>query len=541
MEDLSDLTALSPVTETFLRERYPLLKLFPYGEDILIYDAKPHFACCLSPVELSVLIAFLRDASPTDCSQSDDAILGAPTIRALYEKFADLRQAGVFLPGPASEISPVDRNAIREQLAYYDANILLRKFCLEVTEECNFRCTYCKRTIAKDFRTHASNRLSEEDAYKGIRYYFGKYTAIFQKLTPEKQALLLQVSPPSLSWYGGEPFLNFRLLQQTAAYFKSLPWRQFGISPADLRFSTNTNLSLMTGEMLRFLVENRVTLFASLDGPAAEHDRCRVFAAGGGTFQTAYANLLKIKQYDPQYFRENVSIYGVYTPEHDYRQCVEFNESIGALLCRHFPAEYAGVFVAEPVAATAQLRRDFADKLARFRQEAQVAADKPDTPLETFASLFPFVALKTDRPSGRNELQLALTCPMGFDNLMLAATGDYLICHKVSGMAIGDCDSGLDLERLIELNRQYNATVNGGGCRSCWLVNFCDVCAASRMAGDHFINPAPAECDYFRLRGEFDFRCFLQLLLEQPDLWRRIEEYRNDRRKFIGIIDVNDF
>ena len=61
------------------------------------------------------------------------------------------------------------------------------------------------------------------------------------------------------------------------------------------------------------------------------------------------------------------------------------------------------------------------------------------------------------------------------------------------------------------------------------------------MAGDHFINPAPAECDYFRLRGEFDFRCFLQLLLEQPDLWRRIEEYRNDRRKFIGIIDVNDF
>ncbi|NMC31143.1 MAG: hypothetical protein GYA36_01620 [Veillonellaceae bacterium] len=541
MDELSDRTALSPLTETFLRERYPLLKLFPYGEDILVYDAKPHFACCLSPAELSVLIAFLRDVSPTDCSQSDDALLGERAIRVLYEKFADLRQAGVFLPGPASEISPVDRTAIREQLAYYDANILLRKFCLEVTEECNFRCTYCKRTIAKDFRTHASNRLSEEDAYKGIRYYFGKYTAIFQKLTPEKQALLLQVSPPSLSWYGGEPFLNFRLLQQTAAYFKSLPWQRFGISPADLRFSTNTNLSVMTGEMLRFLVENRVTLFASLDGPAAEHDRCRVFATGGGTFQTAYANLLKIKQHDPQYFRENVSIYGVYTPEHDYRQCVAFNESIGALLCRHFPAEYAGVFVAEAAAATAQLRRDFADKLDRFRQEARMAADQPEAPLEPFASLFPFVTLKKDRPSGRNELRLSLTCPMGFDNLMLAATGDYLICHKVSGMPIGDCDSGLDLERLIELNRQYNATVNNGGCRSCWLVNFCDVCAASRMAGDHFINPAPAECDYFRLRGEFDFRCFLQLLLEQPDLWRRIEEYRNDRRKFIGIIDVNDF
>ena len=169
MDDLPDRTTLSPVTETFLRERYPLLKLFPYGEDTLIYDAKPHFACCLSPAELSVLIAFLQGESPADCSQSDAALLGEPAIRALYLKFADLRQAGVFLPGPASEISPVDRAAIREQLAYYDANILLRKFCLEVTEECNFRCTYCKRTIAKDFRTHASNRLSEEDAYKGIR------------------------------------------------------------------------------------------------------------------------------------------------------------------------------------------------------------------------------------------------------------------------------------------------------------------------------------------------------------------------------------
>ena len=47
----------------------------------------------------------------------------------------------------------------------------------------------------------------------------------------------------------------------------------------------------MNDEILKFLVDNRVSLFASLDGPGEEHDKCRVFENGEGTFNTAYNNL----------------------------------------------------------------------------------------------------------------------------------------------------------------------------------------------------------------------------------------------------------
>lgn len=45
---------------SFFENEYPLIKIFKYGNDILIYDAKPHFAFIISHKEIDVLIDFLR-------------------------------------------------------------------------------------------------------------------------------------------------------------------------------------------------------------------------------------------------------------------------------------------------------------------------------------------------------------------------------------------------------------------------------------------------------------------------------------------------
>jgi uncharacterized protein len=104
---------------------------------------------------------------------------------------------------------------------------------------------YCKNTIATANRRHSKTYLSEADAFKGIDYFFHKYVSVFTKLTTTKQELLLRIVPPALSWYGGEPFLNFELIQKSAAYFKSLPWGQYAIPTDRLKFSVNTNLSII--------------------------------------------------------------------------------------------------------------------------------------------------------------------------------------------------------------------------------------------------------------------------------------------------------
>ena len=425
-------------------------------------------------------------------------------------------------------------------LRYYDENILLRKFCLQVTEDCNFRCTYCRRTITG---AHAKYNLSEEHAYQGIQYYFYKYTAFYDKLPAAKKDLLLQIVPPTLSYYGGEPFLRFDLIGKTAAYFKSLPWQQHGIPASALQFVSNTNLSIINDTILQFLTDNKVTLFASLDGPEEEHDKCRVFADGRGTFRTAYNNLMRIKEFDPVYFKEKVSLFGVYTPDHDFAKCDDFINQQGALLCNHFPAEYSGTFVANLPEKREFYQTAFNTDLATYKAMVAKLKDQDlDAVSDAFANIFPFAKLKVDHPAGKNSLNLLLSCPMGFDNLMLAANGEFLICHKVGGqMPIGHCATGLDREKLITLYRLYNEAINNPACTNCWNVQFCDVCAASRMSQGHFINPSVKECDVLRMQTAYAFACFIHLSLQYPDLLEKIFAFRNDPQKFLGVVDLNEF
>ena len=134
-----------------------------------------------------------------------------------------------------------------------------------------------------------------------------------------------------------------------------------------------------------------------------------------------------------------------------------------------------------------------------------------------------------------------LTCPMGFDNLMVSANGNFLICHKTDGsMPVGDCNSGLDFEKLIDLYQRYNRAINNVDCRNCWNVRFCKICAATRMTSNSFINPAKKECDFFRLQTTYDFLCFIYLSLEHSDLLEKIFDHRNDKTKFISFVDINE-
>lgn len=533
---------LNHTATSFFELEYPLVRLFRHGCDNVIYDAKPHFAFILSDEELALFLDLLEGRTEEEITGIHSAALSPEYIKTLYLKFMELRRSGVFIKGPVDEISPVDRDRIRNQLKYYDENILLRKFCLEVTENCNFRCTYCKRTIASASGGHFSTDLSEKNAFLGIRYYFGKYTSFFAGLSEKKKKLLLQIVPPGLSWYGGEPFLNFDLIKKTAEYFKALPWVEYSISTDDLHFTANTNLSIMNDEILRFLVDNQVGLYASLDGPAEEHDKCRVFGNGLGTFDLAFSNLLKIKDFDEEYFGKHVSLFGVHTDRHDHKKCTDFNRSLGAFRCEHFPAQYAGVFVSDVEAAIKSYEDSFQDSLQNFRDRAREESEKQDIDMDLFSGLFSFSSLSVDHPSGKSSLNMAVTCPMGFDNLMVAANGDLLVCHKSDGnMPIGNCASGLDIEKLIDLNEKYNTTINNRECKSCWAVNYCKICAAARMSPDGFVNPTRRECDFFRLATEFRFACFIHLSAEHPDLLRRITDYRNDPKHFIGIIDKNEF
>ena len=525
---------------TFFEKDYPLIKLFEYGSDILIYDAKPHFAFIVSYNEMDVLIDFLNDKTNNEIIRSNSNFDKAD-LSALLNRYQELLDCGVFIKGPVEEISPIDKETLEKQVKYYDENILLRKFCLEVTEDCNFRCKYCPNTLAEDYRQHTKTYMSFDVAQQSIDYYYKQYTKIFNKLNDQAKALILDIASPTLSWYGGEPLLNFEVILNSAEYFKSLPWSLHNIPTEKLEFTLNTNLSIMNEEILKFLVENKVILFASLDGPKEEHDKCRVFTTGKGTFDVAYANLMEIKNYNPEYFKTKVIILGVCTDLHDVEKCKKFIESQGTLSFDQYLADYKGVFV-----------KNAEEKLKIFHQnykkELEVEKQKIDS-ISNFEEeksklkdIFDFIDIQVDNPDGKNKLNLLLTCPMAYDNLMAGADGIFHICHKTDGsMPVGNYNTDVEFDKVVSLFRNYNEIINNSMCKSCWNVHFCKICSAARMVSGKFMNPTFTECEFTKLNTAFNFELFIYLYLNYPQYYQILVEFKNDKKSNRGIIDINHF
>jgi len=124
-----------------------------------------------------------------------------------------------------------------------------------------------------------------ETAKKAIDYYFSLFEESLE-LNPNRDA--------SIGFYGGEPLLEFDLIKRCIEYTKQ------NYSRFEPQFNMTTNGTLLTRERADYLMENKVSIAVSLDGPKEEHDRKRVYANGEGTFDDVMRNVsyLISKGYD---------------------------------------------------------------------------------------------------------------------------------------------------------------------------------------------------------------------------------------------------
>ena len=83
-----------------------------------------------------------------------------------------------------------------------------------------------------------------------------------------------------LGFYGGEPLLNYKLIEQSVNYAKEI------IRDKEISFSLTTNATLITPQIAKFLVENEFEILISLDGPKDIHNENRIFINGNGSFNS---------------------------------------------------------------------------------------------------------------------------------------------------------------------------------------------------------------------------------------------------------------
>jgi len=145
----------------------------------------------------------------------------------------------------------------------------LESLTIILTSACNLRCKYC--------------------------YGGGEWIPQIMSFETAKKAIDFLVKNRSSSYltiifFGGEPLMNFPLLEQIVNYCKSI---QEKIS-VEFDYSITTNGTLVTERIATFFDNNNFHVNISIDGDKETHDRCRCDIHGQGTYDDVIQGISKI-------------------------------------------------------------------------------------------------------------------------------------------------------------------------------------------------------------------------------------------------------
>lgn len=377
---------------------------------------------------------------------------------ALPKDLEQLWQAGLL-----SEHSPVQvlQHSAVPMLPYF-LDRKLRSLLLQVTQRCNFRCSYCiySEDAQQGQRSHANKDLSWERAKQAIDFFY-RHSIDSERV--------------NIGFYGGEPLLAFERIQQIVSYSRK---RFLGKT---LHFSMTSNGSLLNEETIRFLEANDVALMISFDGPQPIHDLGRVFPDGSGTYSTVMQGIAKLKALAPEYHKQ-LRISMVVDPQNDF-DCLQelcFTEAhLEKMNVQASLVDQSYDGKALPIAEEYAWKYNYHSFLSLLSHFGRYDKDKVspitmgvgqslrDTQL-LFEQAGPL--RRIDAPGG--------PCVPGQMRLFMNVDGHFLPCERVSEssrcMHIGHIDTGLDRKAIEEMLNISRLTPEA--CKSCWAFKLCSLC-----------------------------------------------------------------
>lgn len=140
---------------------------------------------------------------------------------------------------------------------------------VSLTDSCNMACGYCfQRTFSRDQEATLRRERFED---------------IIRWLVEQNRG-----ATPEVQYFGGEPLLRTDLVRLGNKIL--LEARASG-HIAGYRQTLTTNGTLLTPELVEFLVENEISATFSLDGPREVNDRWRVLRSGKGCYDAVVRGL----------------------------------------------------------------------------------------------------------------------------------------------------------------------------------------------------------------------------------------------------------
>lgn len=337
---------------------------------------------------------------------------------------------------------------------------------LEVTEACNLRCRYCiYGEETKNFRSFGTKAMSFETARKAIDYFI-KNANGQEELT--------------LSFYGGEPLLQYDLINKSSCYFME----NF---PGKAKFSMTSNLTLLNKEMAEFFAEHEFMITCSLDGDEEIHNTNRPFADGKGSFSKTVEGLLMLAEAYGKNAGELLAVNTVMdnpVDENKYQRLNDFFQKYDFLKENHIRTTYAS--------------RDSVSENTKISSNIEII--KNANLQNTSITEWEYTKMKNnENVKLKNMLDISLSdihkrrisnipfkdsglnacCVPGTRRIYVTVDGNFSTCERIGKCPyIGNVEEGLDKDAVKKYYVEDYIEKSKNNCSNCWAFQMCDVCYA---------------------------------------------------------------
>lgn len=424
-------------------DQKPFIKLFRSPRGYYFFDTNRDAVCSVDVCTYTELEQIMK---------------GGPSS-PVSETIAQLQDEGWLSTHRPSEIRSEMTDFAEYRLEHY-----VNQLNLQITQACNLSCTYCPYANNTDpslSRHHTDKTMTFETAKKAIDFLVAKSDALDRV---------------SVGFYGGEPLVAFPLVRRCVEYAEEV------LDGKELSFFITTNATLMSDEVIDFLVEHRFYITFSLDGPRNVHDHHRLRADGSPTYDLVMETLEKTVARYGDALGARVLVNMVMNPDDPFDEILNWLDTpvMKKVLLQ------AGIAEDDYLEKKFTMSQDFSKKM--IYQEAMSWLDylglvdglKTNEITNSIVSRAVSDSIKT---MGRDGALPDVACPggpclSGHRKLFVNTEGFFFPCEKVNElspcMCIGDVDHGLDLEQV---KRQINiGQLTAETCRNCWAIIHCNIC-----------------------------------------------------------------
>lgn len=338
----------------------------------------------------------------------------------------------------------------------------------EITDACNLRCKYCAYgELYNDYDLRTNKKMT----FETIKTVF-EYLLPFWSSKTNKSANQII----SIGFYGGEPLMNFNLIQQTVAYCKNLnvPNRQF-------LFTMTTNATLID-KYIDYLVENKFKITISIDGD--EHGNSyRVFHNSTESFHKVFYNIKMIQMKYPEYFINYISFNSVLHNRNSIEKTHKFIKDNFNKTPEIHAINSSGIRT-EKMNEFKEMFNDYNKSIVdknivkeRFTSDAGIFS------LCQFLLWYDnnqFYDYETFLYSNKSKIVARTgTCFPFSRKMYITVNGKILPCEKIGvQFALGQVINGrvnLDLDTIAQKYNDYYAYMFSR-CKECYMINGCKQC-----------------------------------------------------------------